>query len=94
MAFTIGFTMLARPPTDAEWNGVSEAITLAQTEHKDLKNDWELGYWIDFQGGNPSAQGGPTNQDFNSMPDSIIISKEDVDCEVVGEFGLYCIYDC
>lgn len=77
-----------QPPTAIQMQAVKDAVDL----NGYVRNDWELGYWIEWQGGTPCAFGAPQQCGFE---EGVVLTEMNLDCPQLREYenGLR-IYSC
>jgi len=88
MAIASGTALLFQHPTDSQIEAIDYAVSLKEDGH--IMNDWSLGYWVKWRGGEPSALAGETNQNF----EGITVSKYSLNCSIIKEFKELTVYDC
>lgn len=82
---------IAQPPTQEHMQTVEEFVSY-QKQGYDCKNDWSYGYWVKFQGGEPTAWGGGEwIQDYNT---GIILTGYDLECITIRKAREMKLYDC
>jgi hypothetical protein len=68
-------------PTSADWKAINSALSYSNK----IQNDWDYGYWIAYAGGQPSAWGGGTTNNFTKQ--GIILSQfEQIGCKELESF--------
>lgn len=94
VAFGIGFYIiipffiLTAHPTQLDHSAIKTALDL----NKNIQNDWDLGYWIIWDGGNPSAIAGGDYNNFDLH--GIILTQFKQPCPIVKDFNRLAIYNC
>ncbi len=77
--------ILVKPfPTYEMMQGSQDLVELTQEQHLILLNDWQMGYFVKYFGGEPSNLGQPSGFDYQK--NSAILSVEEFyerDCEVI-----------
>ena len=92
MAISWGFVSLTQPPLDYQWDAVEFA--LQESERPGITNDWELGYWVLFKGGNTQQFCSP--RDFN-LSNDVFLTQRDLDsnaCTFLKSFNELKVYQC
>ena len=79
-------------PLPYQHEAVQFAVDASAEYGLPLRNDWSYGYWVKYHGGIPSAWGGGIwEQDFNN---SVALTREALDCELLREFNEMRVYRC
>lgn len=91
LPFLYGFQSLGMQPTETDWKAIDFALNEAHYEK--IQNDWDLGWWVKWHGGETNNFAGPNSQ-FKE-PSGIVLSRlEQVDCPLLKAFEHIGVYDC
>ena len=92
LAISWGLVSLTQPPQPYHWQAIEFA--LQESGKPGITNDWGLGYWVLFKGGNTQQFGSP--KDFNLSHD-IFITQRNLDsntCTFLKSFNEVNVYQC
>lgn len=90
-----GVNILRLPPTAEQWQVIDRGIEISQEEGLEFYNSWELGYWVQWKDQAASHSTGPSELDFNTYHDAIVITHLDTNhCAKIEEYVNYKIYRC
>lgn len=83
-----GYALLHQYPTPNQIQAIKETIELSKKEKLKINNDWALGYYIRFYGGQPNHEaGGKINTSY--LKNSITLSeKKFIQCIEIKNFGM------
>lgn len=92
MLLIISSGLLTTFPKQGTLESVEFAIKSAKDENKQLLNDWDLGYYVEFYNYDTNYKGGIPNPDYNKAKNAIIVSQLDLNFEKIKNFGNYTVY--
>lgn len=80
LAISWGIAVQEQPPTQEHLDTIRFAVE--QSPNGSVQNDWDLGYWVMWVGGDTNAFGGPRLQVFHN---GIVVSRHPQDCTLLKE---------
>ena len=80
-------------PKQGTLESVNHALQLGKDKNKQVLNDWELGYFLEFQKYPTKYKGFLPNPDYNNAKNAIIVSQFDLNFKKIKNYGLYTIYE-
>lgn len=93
MFFLISANIYSTYPKEGTLESVQYGIELAEKQQKQLLNDWDIGYYLEFYSYDTNFKGGIPNPDYNKARNAIIISQLDLNFPIKKEFGSYRIFE-
>jgi len=89
--FGLAQSVWLNPPTQAHWQAIDYAIEAADGNR--IGNDWGMGYWVLWAGGDTNSYMSPERQEAFS-PGEITVSGQDLNCLPLRRFGPAAVYRC
>lgn len=93
MFFIICYGMTQTFPKPGTLESVEYAVNLAKSENKQLLNDWDLGYYVEFYDYHTKFKGFLPNPDYNYGINVVMVTQFDLNFPLKKNFGLYKVYE-
>jgi len=81
-------SVLLQPPTQSDWQAIDYALEFDSSP----KNDWGMGYWILWRGGDTNSFGSLHRQ--HDLNEGVVITKKTLDCNLLNGMGQSKVYFC
>ena len=89
MLLGISQSVLTNPPKQEHW----EAIDFALDIDNNVNNPWGWGYWVRWRGGETSSYS-TFHRQQPLMPNQLMITEEEMECQILQKFGQVKVYRC
>lgn len=95
MAFASGLLLFSKPlPSPSDWEAVDYALDIHNSTGKDIKNDFQLGYLLDYRGYESINYGFLDETWTDDLKGYVAITQQELECEILREIEPYYVYDC
>lgn len=100
-------SVLMNPPQPSHWDAINFAMERASTIDRSawdengkldagaqvINNDWGMGYWVKWKGGETASYMSPAQQQEFSKG-QVVVSEQELACPLLKEFGKVRVYKC